>query len=286
MMFHPRAAQIIILAVGFALALLTALANNYAHAESTLDASYQISFARIRVGDIVATVVLGDHEYAISAHGRAGGVIKLLLEGEGSFNTRGTVKDGHPAPTNFSSNMVAGSETSNVTMVVDEGTVKQLTVTPPTGSDVVPVTEANRQAILDPLTAMLFSAAPAGEDLSQEVCHHTLPVFDGRQRYDLKLAFKRMDKVAAEKGYVGPAVVCSMLYEPIAGHRASTPLVKYLSEGREIEIVLAPIAGARLLVPFRVSVVSRLANLVIEATRFEATVRPVGASSLPDAKAQ
>src|SRR5262249_55271051 len=44
-------------------------------------------------------------------------------------------------------------------------------------------------------------------------------------------------------GNAGPVVVCSVNYEPIAGHRANIPLVKYLSEGREMEIALAPIAG-------------------------------------------
>ena len=68
-------------------------------------------------------------------------------------------------------------------------------------------------------------------------------------------------------------MVCSVTYEPIAGHRSSTALVKYLSEGREMEMALAPVAGTRLLVPFRVSVVSMLANLVIEAKRFEATAQ-------------
>jgi hypothetical protein len=90
----------------------------------------------------------------------------------------------------------------------------------------------------------------------------------------LKLAFKRMDKTTAEKGYAGPVVVCSVNYEPIAGHRANIPLIKYLSEGREIEIALAPIAGTRLLAPFRLSVVSTLANLVIEANRFETIMAP------------
>jgi hypothetical protein len=79
-------------------------------------------------------------------------------------------------------------------------------------------------------------------------------------------------------------VVCSVSYEPIAGHRPSTPLVKYLSEGREIEIALAPVAGTRLLAPFRVSVVSLLANLVIDANPFEATAQP--ASTVADPKAQ
>ena len=100
---------------------------------------------------------------------------------------------------------------------------------------------------------------------------HSVAIFDGQQRYDLKLAFKRRDKVTAEKGYAGPVVVCSLRYEPLAGHNASTTLVKYLSEGREMEIALAPVAGTRLLVPFRMSVVSMLANLMIEANRFEAT---------------
>jgi hypothetical protein len=87
-----------------------------------------------------------------------------------------------------------------------------------------------------------------------------------------------MDEVSAEKGYAGRVV------EPIAGHRPSTPLVKYLSEGREMEIALAPVAGTRLLAPFRVSVVSMLANLVIDANRFEATAQR--APTAGDPKAQ
>ena len=246
-------------------------------AQGNLDASYTISFARIPVGEITATVVFGDSEYAISARARAGGVMKVLsVDGEGSFTTRGTIKDGHPVPTNFTSKIVSNTETSDVTMALDEGSVRELAATPPPSQDRVPVTAANRQGIVDPLTAVLFSTAAAGETLSQDACRRTLPIFDGHQRYDLKLAFKRMDKVTAEKGYAGPVVVCSVSYEPIAGH-ASIPLVKYLSEGREMEMALAPIAGTRLLAPFQLSVVSMLANLTIEANRLETTAPPLDA---------
>jgi uncharacterized protein DUF3108 len=286
MIFRSRAAQAITLATGSALALVIAALSDRAQAQGKLDASYTISFARIRVGDITATVVLGDSEYAISARGHAGGVMKLLVDGEGSFTTRGIIKHGHPVPTTFTSKIVSNAESSDVTMVLDEGTVKELAASPPPGRERVPVTETNRQGIVDPLTAMLFSAAAASDGLSQEACQHTLPIFDGHQRYDLKLAFKRMDKVIAEKGYAGPVVVCSAGYEPIAGHRASTPLVKYLSEGREMEIALAPVADTRLLAPFRMSVVSMVANLVIEANRFEATSQPSGASTVTDPKPQ
>jgi hypothetical protein len=282
MMFHPRVAQTTILATGSALALMAAALGDHAHAEGKLDASYTISFARIRVGDISATGVFGESEYTISARGRAGGIMKVLVDGEAFFSTHGTIKDGYPVPTTFTSKIVSDAETSDVTMVLDEGSVKELAAAAPPKSDRVPVTQANRQGIVDPLTAMLFSAAATGEGLSQEVCRHTLPIFDGQQRYDLKLAFKRMDKVAAEKGYAGPVVVCSVSYEPIAGHRAY-PLVKYLSEGREMEMALAPVAGTRLLAPFRMLVVSALANLVIEANQFEVTPQ---ASTVADPKAQ
>ena len=282
MMFHLRVAQTTILATGSALALMTAALGDHAHAEGKLDASYTISFAHIRVGDIAATGVFGESEYAISARGRAGGLMKVLVDGEASFATHGTIKDGYPVPTTFTSKIVSDAETSDVTMVLDEGSVKELAAATPLKSDRVPVTQANRQGIVDPLTAMLFSAAAAGEGLHRDVCRHTLPIFDGQQRYDLKLAFKRMDKVAAEKGYAGPVVVCSVSYEPIAGHRAY-PLVKYLSEGREMEMALAAVAGTRLLAPFRMLVVSALANLVIEANQFEVTAQ---ASTVADPKAQ
>lgn len=101
----------------------------------------------------------------------------------------------------------------------------------------------------------------------------------------LGFAFKRMDKVTAEKGYAGPVVVCSVSYEPIAGHRPY-PLIKYLSEGREIEMALAPVAGTRLLAPFRMLVESVLANLVIEANQFEVTAQPQDTSTVADPKAQ
>jgi len=285
-MFHSRVAQTTILTT-VALALMTAAFGDHAQAEGKLDASYTISFARIRVGDIAATGVFGESEYAISARGRAGGIIKVLVDGEASFSTHGTIKDGYPVPTTFTSKIVSDAETSDVTMVLDEGSVKELAATvPPPKSDRVPVTQTNRQGIVDPLTAMLFSATAAGEGLARDVCRHTLPIFDGQQRYDLKLAFKRMDKVTAEKGYAGPVVVCSVSYEPIAGHRPSAPLIKYLSEGREMEMALAPVAGTRLLAPFRMLVESALANLVIEASQFEVTAQPQDASKVANPKAQ
>jgi len=88
-MFRSRTAQTTFVVVGSAFALIAATVAGGAHAEGHLDASYTISFARIPIGEITATVVLGQNEYSISARARAGGVLKaLLVDGEASFSTQ------------------------------------------------------------------------------------------------------------------------------------------------------------------------------------------------------
>src|SRR5262249_377827 len=81
--------------------------------------------------------------------------------------------------------------------------------------------------------------------------------------------FKRMDRVKADKGYAGQAVVCAVTFQPIAGHRVSSPTIKFLGNGREIEMAFAPVAGAPLLAPFRISITNMLGNIVVQANLFD-----------------
>jgi hypothetical protein len=138
------------------------------------------------------------------------------------------------------------------------------------------VTEAHRQNIVDPLSAWLIPAGESGG--TREACERTLPIFDGQRRYDLKLTFKRMDTVKTEKGYSGPVAVCALAFQPVAGHRASSSLVKFLSQGRDIELTLAPVAGAHVVAPIRLSIAHMLGNLVVQANEFQ--VQPAARADL------
>ena len=57
MMLRSRAAQTTIFAIGSALAFMATAVGDHAHTEGSLDARYTISFARIPVGEITASVV-------------------------------------------------------------------------------------------------------------------------------------------------------------------------------------------------------------------------------------
>ena len=102
-------------------------------------------------------------------------------------------------------------------------------------------------------------------------------------RYDLRTTFKRIDQVKAEKGYQGPAVVCSVHFSPIAGFVPDRVAIRYLVSQHDIEAWLVPVAGTRVLVPFRVSVPTPLGLGVLQATHFVSTAqagrRPTAATA-------
>jgi hypothetical protein len=254
------------------------------HAQGRLSASYTISAARIPVGKVVWSADIGAGSFTTTGSGEAAGLASLAVSGKGSATARGIVKDGRLYPTNFTSDITRDDEKSELTMALDHGAVTELkAAAPPPGDDRVPVTAEHRQNIVDPLTAWLIPAG-AGDGLARAACERTLPIFDGQRRFDLKLTFRRVDKVKADKGYQGPAVVCAVTFQPIAGHRASSTLVKFLTNGRDIELWLAPVTGTGFLAPFRISIASMLGNLVVQANEFQALAQT--ARVTPDADAR
>src|ERR1043165_1323874 len=106
----------------------------------------------------------------------------------------------------------------------------------------VPLTEAHRKGVIDPMSAGLMPVPGKGELVTPDACKRKLAVFDGRTRVDIDLVYKRMEQVKADKGYQGPVAVCQVLYRPIAGHRPERAAIKYLVEQRDMEMWL-PLAG-------------------------------------------
>jgi hypothetical protein len=252
------------------LTLLAAASPDLAQAQGKLEAAYTISFARIPIGAVTTTADIADGRYTITTSGRASGLMRILTSGDGTLTTSGELRDGRPAPSEFTARTTTDDDTLDVKLVFDGGNVTSLTASaPPPSPDRIALTEAHRQGVIDPLTALLIPAAAGGDPLSKAACERTLPVFDGRRRFDLKLSFKKMDKVKADKGYAGPVVVCAIAFQPIAGYRTSSAMVKYLADGRDIEMALAPVAGTPVLAPFRLSIANMLGNLTVQANRFE-----------------
>jgi hypothetical protein len=251
------------------------------HAQGKLDARYTVTLSGIPVGTGAWVIDLREDHFTAAASGATAGLLRVFASGQGQSAARGSVAAGQPIPSTYASSIVADSKADEVRMVISGGKVKEYVAEPPPPPDPdrVPITDAHRRGVYDPMTASLMRVPGNGDTFVPQACQKHLAIFDGRMRYDLHLAFKRLDKVKSEKGYQGTVVVCSVRFLPIAGHVPDRAAIKYLMELQDIEAWLAPIAGTRVLVPYRVSVPTPIGVGVMQATQFISVPQPSKAAA-------
>ncbi len=260
-----------------ALVLATADAQNgRAHGQGKLDASYSVTLAGLPVGRGSWVIDIGDDHFSAAASGATAGLMRVFASGKGESSVRGTVSGGRLAPVSYVSSIHTDKKWDDVRMVIGAGTVKEFTAEPPNTPDPsrVPLTDAHRRGVSDPMTAPLVRVPGGGDMVVPQACQRTLSIFDGRMRYDLQLAFKRIEAVTSQAGYQGRVVVCAVQFSPIAGHVPDRYALRYLADLRDIEMWLAPIAGTRIMAPYRVSVPTPIGVGVLQATQFVSIAQP------------
>jgi hypothetical protein len=261
--------------------LLAAAAPSAVRAQGKLKAHYTATIAGIPIGKGTWAIDITDSHYTASASGETTGLVRAFTGGEGNSHVNGTLQAGQPASSVYASTIASSHKTDVVQLTVANGVVTDFRLDPPleTEPDRVPITDASRKGILDPMTASLMRTPGTGTPLSPEACQRTLAIFDGRLRYDLQFAYKRMDHVKAEKGYAGPVVVCAVYFSPVAGYIPSRAAIRYIAKLRDMEVWLAPIGGTRVLVPFRAQGPTPIGRMVMEATQFVSVPVPTHASA-------
>jgi uncharacterized protein YfiM (DUF2279 family) len=257
-----------------------------ARAQGKLDARYDFTLAGISVGRGSWIIDIADDHFTASASGQTAGLMRVLASGRGQSVARGTIVGGQFVPGTYRSSISTDKKYDDVRMAISGGVVREFVAEPSAlpMPNRVPITEAHRRGVTDPMSASLFRVPGTGSLFTPEACPRKLSIFDGRMRYDLHLTFKRIDRVKAEKGYQGNVVVCSVIFSPIAGHVPDRAPIQYLANLREIEASLAPIAGTRVLAPYRVSVPTPIGTGVMQATQFVSSPQPGKPST--SAKAQ
>ena len=247
-----------------------------AAAQGKLEARYEVTLAGIPVGKGAWVIDIADEQYSAAASGGTTGLLKAFAGGSGTGASQGRVVNGALVGLNYTASTTTSKKTEAIHMVLANGNVKEYGIEPepPVDPDRLPITDAHRRGVYDPMTGSLLHVGGTGDVLSPEACHTGAAIFDGRMRYDLKLDFKRMETVKAEKGYQGPVVVCAVYFSPVAGYIPDRPVIKYLTNQRNIEIAFAPVAGTRILVPFRMVIPTPLGTAMLEATQFITQATP------------
>ncbi|MBN8991355.1 MAG: DUF3108 domain-containing protein [Rhizobiales bacterium] len=261
---------------GFAAGVLLWLAPLEASAQGRLDAHYEATLSGIPVGKGSWTIEIGDDAFSASAQGGSSGLLQAFSGGKGSGASQGRVVNGGLIANAYTATTTTSKKSETVRLVIANGGIKDFSIEPepPVDPDRIVVTEAHRKNVLDPMTGTMIRVPGTGDLLTPEACRVGTGIFDGRLRYDLKLDYKRMENVKAERGYHGPALVCAVYFTPVAGYIPDRPVIKYLASQRNIEIAFVPIAGTRILVPFRMTIPTPFGPAALEATSFVTTAAP------------
>jgi hypothetical protein len=252
-------------------------ATHGAAAQVRLEAQYVASIAGIPIGRGGWVIDIAEDQYTAAASGGTTGILKFFTSARGTSAAHGSFNGGgQPVATSYAASIDYDRRMDDVRIALSGGNVTDYSAEPPLQPhpDRIPVSDADRHGVVDPMSSTLNRVGGNGDPVSPEACGRKVSVFDGRVRYDLSSEFKRIEMVKADKGYQGPAVVCAVYFAPISGYVPDRPVIKYLIELRDAEVWLAPIAGTRVLVPFRFALPTPLGRGVLQATEFVSAPAP------------
>ena len=252
-------------------AILGGFAAVPAQAQGRLEAHYEATLSGIPIGKGGLKVDIAEYQFKVSADGGTAGLVSVFSTGKGTMISEGRIVKGSLSPINFERKLTTkGTET--IRMSLAGGNVRDFSIDPEPSKDSkdIPVTEAHKRGVLDPMTAVLIRVGGAGEMIGPDGCNSGPPVFDGRMRFEVKLGYKRIENISI-KGYRGPVVVCSAQFVPVAGYNPERPAMKYLAGLRDAEIWFAPLAGTRLLTGVKVIIPTPLGKGILSATQFSST---------------
>ncbi|HEY1735394.1 MAG TPA: DUF3108 domain-containing protein [Methylovirgula sp.] len=251
----------------FAFAGLALLATGAA--AETLRARYSVSLVGLHIGEIGVESRLESANYKVDLSAHLTGVASWIAHVKMALASSGQIHGGTLLPSAYATTSANSETTRTLRMSLNAGTVRAVEITPPFDDfqGRVPVTAANKHNILDPMSALIM-AVPAGRPLvGPAACERTIPIYDGVVRFDLTMSFVGTRDVSAT-GYSGPVTVCAVRYRPIAGHKLDSRSTAFMAQNREIEVWLAPIEPAHVVVPFRVGLATLAGYTEVEATEF------------------
>jgi hypothetical protein len=181
---------------------------------------YDVRFGPVTILSMDTTIAVADTTYRSTTRMRTEGVVRLLYPWNAEAISDG-VRDGTTlTPRRHTADGVYRGEHRRVRIEYgDDGAVASQ-IDPPPEADARDAVPADMQrATIDPLTASLAA-------VSRQPCHGTLPVFDGRRRYDMQLEDKGpADVEPSRRGiYAGPARRCRATIIAYSGFWRSSPM--------------------------------------------------------------
>ena len=176
---------------------------------STVNALYNIHFLGAHIGDFKIHSSINTRQYSLQANADIDFLFGTV-SWKGVTSSYGLMTANGPVPQNYTFRYATSDKREAVEIRFQQRMVQDIIINPPShpGARSVPITAADLQNVVDPLSALvLLSQARPSRLTSGDVCNKRLPIFDGKLRYDLVLSPKGTHSI--ERGKLrGTAYVC------------------------------------------------------------------------------
>ncbi|WP_017932428.1 DUF3108 domain-containing protein [Robiginitomaculum antarcticum] len=203
---------------------------------TTFTVDYRGSLFIFPLGDLRVTGYKTDAAYAMRADMKAAGLGKIAKDGdlwstaEGYYSPNGVRSTHHVI-------QKLNEKGRRVEIKYDAAGNPVTAIEPRFGSmGVPPATDQERREAVDALSAIM-QFMTIGHKYGTQPCTGSIPVFDGKQRYNLNLK-PAGNKTISQSSYRGETVRCNLFMENVSGYdpedlltaeEANTPLVIYLA---------------------------------------------------------
>jgi hypothetical protein len=240
-------------------------------------AVYAIRFAGIKLGKFEVWSNLSNDSYSMRGKGALKFITGLLFEIKGGTTSTGAVTKNGPVPSSFSFDFKTKKHKGELAMMFEGNAVTHIMARPPFVENPkdIPLTSAHVKGVLDPMSAMFFTAKTGKRNADGSICPGRIPVFDGKQRFDLILTHKKTVEIKKKRGkgkYRGTAVVCRIKYVPIAGYKPDNSGVKFMSATNDIEVWLIKMPSNGMYVPYHVTIPTPYGTASATSTAFHVEI--------------
>ena len=132
--------------------------------------------------------------------GESSGVGGMIYKWSGGTTGAGTLGKSGPQPSLYTLSYSGGNKKGEIRMSFSGGAVADVSTSPKKRPNpkAIPVTKEQLRGVLDPMTGALLRVRPnlPGGDL--KICDETIPVFDGKLRFNLVLKPKQQTQVESK----------------------------------------------------------------------------------------
>jgi hypothetical protein len=235
-------------------------------AAEIIAARYAVTLVGFRIGEASARGAVSAAAYRVALDAHLTGLAEWLAHMRIALASSGEIRRGNVLPNAYATTAASERDTRTVRMALNAGNVRAVDISPPLEDESIriPVSSAEKRNVLDPTSALIM-AVPAGEPLvGPAACNRTLQIYDGVVRFDLMMSYTGTRDVTAI-GYNGPVSVCAVRYKPIAGHRYDSRSTRFMAQNHDIEVWLAPIERAHVVIPFHIGLRTMAGMATVDA---------------------